>query len=178
MMEFIAYTKGKVRLYFGLLMFLPLLILMKCGIVSNHAVKQRFLSCFFKGMAYADFKDLGEHFIERMLRIQRPDTIRDLNEFLSNGATVYVVTASVEEWVRPFCIARGIKAENVIGTQFEVDEGGRLTGDFATNNCYGEEKVNRFLAIEPDRASYHLIAYGDSKGDIPMFRLADEYLKV
>ena len=178
MLEFIAFSKGRLQLYLGLLIFLPQLVLMKCGILSNHAVKERFLSFYFKGMAYADFKDLGEHFIERVLRIQRPDTIRDLNELLSNQATAYVVTASIEEWVRPYCLTRGIKAENVLGTQLEVDDDGRLTGRFATPNCNDEEKVTRFLAAEPDRQNYRLIAYGDSKGDIPMFRLADEYMKV
>lgn len=178
MLEFIACSKGRIKLYLGLLVFLPQLLLMKCGILSNHAVKERFLSFFFKSMAYADFKDLGEQFIERLMRIQRPDTIRDLNEYLSNQATVYVVTASVVEWVRPYCLTRGIKQENVLGTQFEVDDDGRLTGRFATPNCYGEEKVNRLLAVEPDRTTYNLIAYGDSNGDVPMFRIADQFVKV
>ena len=41
------------------------------------------------------------------------------------------------------------------------------------DNCYGQEKVNRFLQVEPDRKSYVLYAYGDSSGDKEMIALAD-----
>ena len=61
----------------------------------------------------------------------------------------------------------------VLGTQVEVSDG-RLTGRFLSRNCYGQEKVNRILACYPDRESYHLIAYGDSRGDEQLLAFADE----
>lgn len=61
----------------------------------------------------------------------------------------------------------------VIGTQVEV-RNGRLTGRFLTKNCYGQEKVNRILDYLPDRKTYRLIAYGDSRGDQELLAFADE----
>ena len=46
-------------------------------------------------------------------------------------------------------------------------------GTFSTANCYGQEKVNRFLAEFPDRSEYVLYAYGDSAGDKELLALSD-----
>ena len=63
--------------------------------------------------------------------------------------------------------------DRVIGTQIKI-ENGAIKGRFKTKNCYGKEKVNRFLSIFPEREQYHLYAYGDSKGDKELLTLADE----
>lgn len=61
----------------------------------------------------------------------------------------------------------------ILGTKPEIT-GGRLTGRFATPNCYGKEKVNRLLALYPHREKYRLIAFGDSRGDKELLTAADE----
>ena len=98
----------------------------------------------------------------------RPETVCLLQQALSEGAEVLVVSASIDNWVQPFC-----PQVTVLGTQIEVING-HLTGRFLTNNCYGQEKVNRLLALYPDRSTYHLIAYGDSRGDQQLLAFADE----
>ena len=45
---------------------------------------------------------------------------------------------------------------------------------FATPNCKGAEKVRRILGLFPDRESYRLTAFGDSRGDREMLAMADE----
>ena len=65
-----------------------------------------------------------------------------------------------------------------IGTKVEVDPGGKLTGRFLTKNCYGPEKVNRLLEIEPDRRKYFLYAYGDSRGDKEILEFADRGIMI
>ena len=49
----------------------------------------------------------------------------------------------------------------------------KLTGNFSSKNCYGQEKVNRLLEKEPDRTNYILYAYGDSAGDKEIIEFAD-----
>ena len=66
----------------------------------------------------------------------------------------------------------------MLGTQVEVDAHGHLTGRFASPNCYGPEKVRRLQTIEPHRATYTLVAYGDSRGDAELLEWADEGKKV
>ena len=61
----------------------------------------------------------------------------------------------------------------IVGTQVEVEDG-LLTGRFLTKNCYGQEEVNRILAIYPNRKEYELIAFGDSEGDKELLDFADE----
>ena len=81
-----------------------------------------------------------------------------------------MVSASVEEWVAPWCLNLGV--DKVLTTKVEVKEG-RLTGRLLSKNCYGQEKVNRLLEVEPERNSYILHAYGDSRGDKEMLAFAD-----
>ncbi|MDR2690839.1 MAG: hypothetical protein LBB73_00825, partial [Dysgonamonadaceae bacterium] len=51
---------------------------------------------------------------------------------------------------------------------------GLLTGYFSTKNCYGREKVIRLLEKEPDRNTYTLFVYGDSRGDKELMIFADK----
>jgi phosphoserine phosphatase len=81
---------------------------------------------------------------------------------------VLIVSASIDNWVQPF-----FDDVKVLGTQIEVMDG-KLTGRFLTRNCYGQEKVNRILALYSNRQDYHLTAFGDSKGDKELLAFADE----
>ena len=85
---------------------------------------------------------------------------------LRQGHKVYVISASIEEWVKPFF--RTLGDVTVLATKARPD----LSG-FASNNCYGQEKVERLLKAEPDRANYYLYAYGDSRGDREMLAFSD-----
>lgn len=172
MLMFIRYAKGTVPFIIGFCIFAPMIALMFMRIIDNHNCKQRLLSWFFKGMSYEEFAAKGKAFANKVSLISRQDTTKALLKHQQEGTEVYVVTASVVEWVAPFCERLGVK--KVIGTEMEVDENGILTGKFRTHNCHGGEKVRRFLAVEPDRESYFLYAYGDSSGDTEMLALADE----
>ena len=79
-----------------------------------------------------------------------------------------IVSASIDNWVQPF-----FAQVKVLGTQIEVVNG-KLTGQFLSKNCYGQEKVNRILTLYPNRQDYHLTAFGDSRGDKELLAWADE----
>lgn len=175
MIEFIKYSKGTFMLFIGLLLFSPLLILMKLRIYPNWKAKQQFFSFFFKGYPYEKFKMMGESFKLRIDSITKCSTMSKVKEHLAHSDTVYVISASAEEWIKPWCLAQGIT--NVLGTRIEVREG-IVTGRFLSENCYGAEKVNRLSEMEPDRQSYYLYAYGDSRGDKEMLSYADEGIYV
>lgn len=64
--------------------------------------------------------------------------------------------------------------EDVLCTEAEFDGNDVLTGNFATDNCYGMEKVRRLKQKYPDRQKFKLVAYGDSSGDREMLDFADE----
>lgn len=173
---FIRFAVGTPRCIGGFLIFAPLVILMKLKLYDNSRCKERLFAWFFKGMKHSDFTDLGIRFSSRLPTISRGNMAEALARHRQKGTDIYVISASIEEWVIPYCKRLGVK--HILATQAEVDSNGRLTGRFASPNCYGQEKVRRLLAVEPDRESYYLTAYGDSKGDTEMFALADEYVKV
>lgn len=58
LIEFIRFSKGRVRLFLGFLLFSPLLILMKLHLYPNWKAKQRVFSWFFKGMSLDSFNRL------------------------------------------------------------------------------------------------------------------------
>lgn len=99
-------------------------------------------------------------------------TINTMKEHQAKGDTIFVISASIENWVKPFCQKLGVK--NVLCTQIETSASKKVTGHFLTPNCYGKEKVTRLLQIESDRERYHLTAYGDSRGDREILDFADE----
>ena len=119
-------------------------------------------------MTIEAFDDLCQRFAQDHLHLLRSQGIKTLMQAQDDGAEVVIVSASIDNWVKPF-----FAGVTVLGTQIEVKDG-VLTGRFLTKNCYGQEKVNRILACYPHREDYHLTAYGDSRGDKELLAFADE----
>ena len=59
------------------------------------------------------------------------------------GHKVVVVSASMECWLKKWCEKYSI---DLIATRLEIQDG-KLTGKFATKNCYGPEKANRIKEV-------------------------------
>jgi HAD superfamily phosphoserine phosphatase-like hydrolase len=86
----------------------------------------------------------------------------------AQGDKVVIVTASMEAWLKKWCEHHGV---DLVATQLEV-QAGKITGRFATKNCYGMEKVNR-IKERYNLPEFGLVyAYGDSRGDKEMLELA------
>ena len=168
LIEFIRFACGTPRFILGFLLHAPLLVLMKLGLYDNGKTKQRVFSWFFKGMAIDEFDRLCKDFADSYRHLLRPEMVRLLEQAQAEGSKVLIVSASIDNWVQPF-----FPSFTIVGTQIEIIDG-LLTGRFLTPNCYGQEKVRRILALHPDRSDYHLIAYGDSRGDREMLAFADE----
>ncbi|MCI1732307.1 MAG: haloacid dehalogenase-like hydrolase [Prevotella sp.] len=169
LLEFILYSCGKVKFLLGFLLYSPLLILMKFGLYPNWKAKQHVFSYFFRGMKIDDFDSVCRRFAVDCRYLLRPEAVKDMETAMTEGIKVYVVSASIDNWVQPF-----FEFAKVLGTQIEVING-ILTGRFMTPNCYGPEKVRRIKEVltEP-RSHYYIIAYGDSRGDKEMLDYADE----
>lgn len=169
LLAFIRYARGDGRFVLGMLRYAPLLVLMKLGLYANWKVKQKVFNHFFGGMTMTDFDALCQRFAVGNRQLLRPKGVETMRQALADGARVIVVSASIDNWVRPFF---GEEVE-VMGTQVEVSDG-RLTGLFLTRNCYGAEKVRRISERYPHRSEYELTAFGDSRGDKELLEYADE----
>ncbi|MCH5311650.1 MAG: haloacid dehalogenase-like hydrolase [Prevotella sp.] len=172
LLEFIKYAKGRTALYGALLVFLPLLVLMKLRLYSNHKTKEKMFSRLFRGMSLEEFNSLCCNFARDNRHLLRPKAELYINNVLQAPDTeVVIVSASIENWVTPFFADQ--PSIKVLGTHIEVIDD-RLTGQFLSANCYGQEKVNRLLSEYPDRKAYRLTAFGDSSGDRALLAFADE----
>ena len=170
LIEFIRFVFGTRRMILGFLLHLPWLLLMRLGLYDNGKAKQRVFKHFFGGMELTAFNSHCELFAQSHAYLIRPDMERLLANLQEECQEVVVVSASITNWVVPFFEGKGVR---VIGTEVEVADN-CLTGFFSTANCYGKEKVARLLETYPDRSSYRLVAYGDSRGDREMLEFADK----
>lgn len=164
---FIRYACGTKRFLLGMFLYSPLIVMMLLHLYPNGKCKEKIFAYFFKNMSYSEFKKLGEDFAHFTCKnIIRPEMSERIEWHLSQNHKVYVISASIEEWVVPCCKVLG--DITVLATKVKSD----LSG-FISNNCFGQEKVNRLLEMEPDRSTYILYAYGDSRGDKEMLAFAD-----
>ncbi len=172
-LQFIRYVNGPWRLLLSLLLFLPKLLLMKLHLRDNGRTKEELFAWHFRGEWFNDFNEYCEGFAIDCHDVMRDACEDTLCNAFDQKAKVFVVSASVDNWVGPFFHG----SVQVLGTQVEVKDR-KLTGRFATPNCYGLEKVRRLKAALPDlernRDKYYIIAYGDSRGDKEMLEFADE----
>ena len=170
LLEFIRYARGTRRFVAGFALFTPLIMLMKLHVMPNWKVKQRLFSWFFKGVSLDDFNGLCNAFARDRACLLRPEGMQSVMKSVEEGSKVVIISANIDNWVRPFF--RDLPV-TVCGTRLEVVDG-MLTGRFSSSNCYGYEKVRRLLEICPERDSYRLVAYGDSRGDKELLAFADE----
>lgn len=168
LLEFIRHVRGTTALWCGFLRYAPILVLMLLKCYPHGKAKEKIFSYFFKGMSINEFNAVCQQFAASHRHLLRPKGVAAIEEAQAAGAAVVIISASVDNWVQPF-----FPTVKVLGTQIEVRDG-LLTGRFLTENCFGQEKVNRLLAVYPDRADYHLTAYGDSQGDRELLAFADE----
>lgn len=179
MLTFIRYTHGTVAFICGFLRHLPMLVKMKIGIYPNGKAKERIFSHFYKNVPTETMNRWGSCFAADNRHLVRPKGLRILQEARKEGATILIVSASIDLWVRPFFDLLLTKTTepkgdfHVVCTQAE-EKDGRITGRFSTPNCHGAEKVRRIEALLDKRESYHIIAFGDSRGDDEMLKYADE----
>lgn len=172
LIEFLRFAGGDVRFYAVFALYSPLLVLMKLKLYSNQKTKEKIFAHYFKDMPIEQFDDLCRRFFEQKEQsLIYAEAKAQITKHKAQGDEVVIISASIENWVRHF--AEALKADKLLATQVEV-QNGKLTGHFLTSNCYGKEKVNRLLSAYPERESYYLIAYGDSRGDRELLQFADE----
>jgi len=169
LLEFIKFSKGKIRFYLGFIINLPYLVAFKLGIISNQSAKEKILRFFFNSMPMPVFKQYCQRFTKHVLPgLIRPKALEEIQRLKQNNILVVVVSASPENWIEEW--AQSLQLE-LIASRLEV-EAGKVTGKILGKNCHGDEKVSRIREIY-DLSDYFIVAaYGDSSGDKAMLQLA------
>lgn len=170
LVAFLIFYKGKIKFFIGMLLLSPVLVLYILKLIPNWKGKQMVLQWFIGGEDVQTFNRRCQEFSTHILpSLIRPQALQSIYTHLkATSATVVVVSASAENWVRPWCEQLGIAC---VATQLDVVNG-KITGNLCGPNCYGPEKVKR-IEKEFTLTDYdEIVAYGDSSGDREMFAIA------
>lgn len=169
--EFTLFYHGWLKFACGMIKLSPFLFLFLAKRCSNSAIKEKFLALFFEGQSIDKFNKKCNIFsLNHLPKLVKSNAMVLLNKHLQSRHDIYIVSASIENWIDPWC------ADNKFGcisTRIEVKDG-KITGRIHGKNCYGKEKVDRIKQLI-DIASYEeVVAYGNSKGDTEMLSLANK----
>lgn len=169
LIDFVRFYRGRKQYMQGLIKLAPILSLYALKLIPNWKAKQFFLATYFKGEKIENFNARCILFSTNILpSLIRPGARQAIEAYRSAGATMAVVSASAENWVKPWCDQNGLIC---LSTNLEVKDG-IITGNIQGRNCYGDEKVcrvkERFNLSDFDE----VIAFGDSRGDKEMLQLA------
>ncbi len=169
--KFIKYSCSKLKIFSGKFLLIPLYFLYVTGLLDHHNAKVWYLTFYFKGMRKSQFLQLSREFAENHISdIVRPAALKRIKWHKDQGHEICVVTGSCELWLEAWCKELDL---NLIGTRIDLSAE-RLSGKLASTNCFKEEKANRIKQKYDLRAYETVYAYGDSKGDLAMFKLADQ----
>lgn len=170
-LEFIRFYRGTPRFLAGFAAATPWLVLMKLNFYENYKAKQRVLKWFFSGEDAQAFDAKCRDFTEKIVpALIRPGALTEIAKHKRENATVVVISASAENWVRPWCEKNGL---GCLATRLDVVDG-KITGKLSGFNCYGPEKEKRIRECYNLSEFDEIFAYGDSRGDLEMLALAQK----
>lgn len=178
LLDIVIYSFGIVHFLRGIVKLSPFFILFYLKVISNNYLKTKFISYFFKGLDTNELNNIcGKYCSERLHSIIYKEALTKIYYFLDNNINVVIVSASPENWIKPWANSIGIN--RVIASKLECDKNNIVTGNLLGSNCFGQEKVNRIKEYYSNIDNYFIYAYGDSRGDKEMLSIANEpYYKI
>ena len=176
LVPFVRYVVGFWSFWLKIILVLPALILYALNIKDNQATKIKFLTVMVGGMKYSEVDKKAKLFADTMLdKYINPLTYSKMEYHLEHKHSVILVSANLAIYLRYWVTNHNLSG--VIATELEHDDG-IITGNLATPNCYGPEKVkriNKFLAIPSKKDEFkYSYGYGNSKGDYELLEFVDE----
>ena len=150
---------------------IPLFIMLKLKMANAEKVKKSFVASILKGESQEKIdRKAASFFEENYPNILRNKALEFIENTQSEHTESYIVTASLDIWVKPFAEKLQMK---LIATEAKF-ENGIFTGHFKTKNCNGQEKVNRIKKAIQGQKFDKSIAFGDTDGDKEMLAWANE----
>ena len=162
---------NKQKFYLNFAKHLPFFIMLKLNLAKAERVKENFISSILKGEKEKKIQQKATSFFEENYpSILREKALNFIQNIDRNDSECYLVTASLDIWVKPFSEKLNLK---LLSTQAKF-KNGIYIGKFATKNCNGIEKVHRIKEIIKNQSFDKTIAFGDTSGDKEMLAWADE----
>ncbi len=170
MIEFLKFYSGKYKLYKAYVTHPFWLIAMYLGIIEKGKVKEKLWVYLLNNASSIEFAKKAEDFSLNILpKLLYDEAMKKIKEHKKIGDRVIVVSASAEDWLKPWCELNHLE---LLATKLEKFND-RLTGKMTGKNCKGPEKVNRIKEILDINNYNKIYAYGDSSGDKEMLAIAN-----
>lgn len=169
--DFVRCTVGSAGLVSGAIRAAPWLAGMLIGTCDRGAAKGRFLAATLGGMTQRELDDAAQQYAAAgLLALIRPEMAARVAEHKRRGHRLVLVSASPALYLKHWALRAGFDAVLATELAFRHD---RFSGQLASPNCWGPEKVRRLVEwFGADRPRV-LFAYGDSQGDREMLAFAD-----
>jgi len=163
------YKKSNYKLFFDYVILLPFFILYFFKLLSRDEIKEKILTRIFKGVRKDSFLEVTKKYsLECIDAFIIPTALDQINKHIKQGDTVVIVSASLSQWLAPWCKKHNI---NLIATEIEFIND-IATGKLYGKNCYGIEKVNKIKQQYCLDNFDQIYAYGNSRGDHEMLEIA------
>ena len=174
LLPFLARGLGWPKFLLALLRCAPWLLGFALRLIPNHVAKQKLLLVTLRCKTTAQMDDWTDRWLKHDFDGQLQNwTMAQLAWHQQAGHCCVMVSASPDIYLKR--VAKQLGFDALLCTEMEVADG-QLTGQMATPNCHGEQKVLRLKAWMAGRFDANAIptlyAYGDTAGDKPMLRLA------
>jgi HAD superfamily hydrolase (TIGR01490 family) len=170
MFAFVRHCRGDVRFVAGLVWLSPVLVAHRLGLVDAERAKIALLGHFFRGWSRARLEEHAAAFSDVIDRMVRPGAKERLAWHRDAGHDVFVVSASLDVWVRPWAARHGLR---LLCTEARYDAD-TWAGALAGPNCNGAEKAARVRAALRLEDYARVYTYGDSHGDTELLALGHE----
>ena len=169
--DFMRAAVSKRRLLAGSLVFAPMVVGYKLGIVSGSTIRRHIVNFGFHGVRADYFEKVGRQFSDDVLPdVLRPMALQRIRWHKAQGDMVVVVSGALDVYLRHWCRKHDV---DLLCSSLEV-ENGRLTGRFRGAQCVGAEKSRRVReTCKLDDFSV-VYAYGDTKEDLDLLSIADK----
>jgi HAD superfamily hydrolase (TIGR01490 family) len=161
------------RFFSGIARAIPAILAWKLGFSSSSKAKMKLFGAWYKGLPLDTFDRWGNRFADYIDSHTNHDVLSALQAHLKAGDRVYIISASLTNWISPWAKRQG--NIRVLATEAQTDSNHRLTGNFEGRNCLGQEKVKRLKADPNFNPNVPIAVYTDSLSDLPIIKISSTY---
>jgi len=169
--KFLHFSGTKRRALLAKIVLPPFFILYKMGIIS--APKMRTIASFvaFSGRKVDEVVAAGEKYADAIVpNFLSEVALSKLHWHKSNGDQIVIVSASLDVYLKPWCIQNGFA---LVCSELDV-EGDKFSGRYVNGDCSCANKP-KLIQSKFELGQYDWVyAYGDTQEDREMLDLADD----
>lgn len=169
--KFVISNASIFRIILGGFLLSPLILLNKLKLLPSPLLRPVITKLAFKGTKVDDINQRAQEYVHKYLpKVIRPNMLYQIQKHQESGDRVVVVSASISPYLKIWC--KGLSIELICSELEEKD--GYFTGSYVNGDCSGQRKADSVKNTINLDSFEQVIAYGDTKEDHAMLKLAHE----